>query len=252
MEAFPLLVLEVEGPDDPGTLVVLPRLGQQFVDIALHRPEARHRDTHDEVDDDGQHRNRDREDEGRAGIHDEGHDGGAEDDEGRAQQQAQRHVHAGLDLVHVPRHAVDQRRQADLLAISQTEGLDVLEEGLLGVAGEEAGRLGREVLRRDGDGQPRQRKGEEDEDHAHDVWSVPRRYACVDDRGDDERHEELKDGFQELEERREDALAPIGGQMAEELSHPFPPQATMNGTATTVVTISSGRGSRGGAQSSML
>ena len=72
--------------------------------------------------------------------------------------------------------------------------------------GEADGRARSEILRRDGADEPHQREDAQPGDHAQDVGDVVARNATVDDRGDDQRDDQLEGGLQQLEERAEHAL----------------------------------------------
>ena len=74
-----------------------------------------------------------------------------------------------------------------------------------------------EKLRRHSADQTHKAQKRHDADHAHDMAFVFADDALIDDGGDDERNNQLKRGFKELEQRAEDALTAIAFEIDEEL-----------------------------------
>ena len=94
----------------------------------------------------------------------------------------------------------------------------MVEQGLSQLCGESHRRLGREELGRDGGHQPYYRQRQQTEPHAPDMGRVspacaPRIDATVDDAGHDQGHQQLEEGLQQLEQRRQDGLLLVIAQI---------------------------------------
>ena len=74
-----------------------------------------------------------------------------------------------------------------------------------------------EKLRRHRADQTHKAQKRHDADHAHDMAFVSADDTLIDDGSDDERNDQLKRGFKELEQRAEDAFAAITFEIDEEL-----------------------------------
>ena len=203
-----LRVLLAEGANHANARQIFAGRRGYAVQLPLHA--AIHRDgrQHDGKHDDAQHGDHARENQRAFRVDGERHDHRAEDDEGRTQQQAQAHVHAGLHLIDVAVHAGDERGGADSIQLGVAQRLDMRHEHVAQLGGKADGRLGGEILRGDGTEQPHAAEHDQPQAHAHDEARIARGDAPVDDRRHNQRDDQLKGGFQQLEQRREHTFQP--------------------------------------------
>lgn len=208
LKLFVFRVLFAEGANHAHARQVFARRGGYTVQLALNVAVHRNRNQHDGEHDDAQRNDHARENHRAARVDGEGHDHRAEDDERRAQQQAQAHVHARLHLVDVAVHAGDERGGAHRVQLRVAQRLDMLHEHMTQPGGKADGRLGREILRGDGAQQTYAAQRDQPQAHAHDEARVARGNALVDNGRHNQRHDQLKGGFQQFEQRRKYAFQP--------------------------------------------
>ena len=84
----------------------------------------------------------------------------------------------------------------------------MLHEYMTQPGGKADGRLGREILRGDGAQQTYAAQRDQPQAHAHDEARVARGNALVDNGRHNQRHDQLKGGFQQFEQRRKHAFQP--------------------------------------------
>ena len=101
LELFLFRRLTVEGTHHPDTQQVFPGRLHYPVQLLLHIPVHGHGGQHDAEYHHSQQRNRNTEYQGCLHINGEGHDHGAEDNEGRPHKKTKCQIHAALDLVDV-------------------------------------------------------------------------------------------------------------------------------------------------------
>ena len=180
------------------------------VQLALDLAVAGQREAHDARHRKRKQRDQRQEDQRGPGVHGEGHHHRAQHHEGRAQKQAQRHVHARLHLVHVGGHAVDERSGAQGIQLGVGQPLDVPKERAFELRGKPHRRLGGKKLRGDGADKAQQPQPHQSKAHAQHVARVARLDAVVDDGRHDEGHKQLQHRFQKLEQRGEHAFLAVG------------------------------------------
>ena len=139
-------------------------------------------------------------------VHRKRHDHRAEHHERRAQQQPQREVEPRLHLIHIARHAREQRRCAEGIEVCIAERADMRKQRAAQPRGKAAGGFCGKILRRDRRRQPQKPQQQEKPALAQNVARVAGADALVSDARHDERHDQLKARLQQLERRTEDAL----------------------------------------------
>ena len=93
--------LFAESPEDPDACQILPGGGSDPIQASLNTLVHGHGDEHDAKDHHAEHRDQPHKNQCRLCINGECHDHGAENNEGRPQQQPQRQVHTVLQLIDV-------------------------------------------------------------------------------------------------------------------------------------------------------
>ena len=139
----------------------------------------------------------------------EGHDHRAEYDKGRTEQQPKRQIQTGLYLIHVRAHTGDQGGDPDPVEGLVGKALDMAVEHVAELRGKAHGGFGGKILGRYGKQQTDEAQSDQKKRHSDHIGSVRRLDAPVDDSGNDQRHEQLKRGLQELEQRPENSLKPV-------------------------------------------
>ena len=209
VELLLLALLHVERADHADTGQILPRRPEHAVQKQLDLAVFRHRDRHDPVDHQGQQRDRDDKDQRAFDIDRKRHDHRAEDDDGRAQEQAQGHVDPGLHLVDVTRHAGDQRGGSRAVHPCKIQFHDVIKHSLTQRGRRSDRRLCRKILCRDTHGKAHAGQQKQDQSHLQDVGHILVRDADIDDPGHDERHKKLEDRFKQLKARCQNRFLPV-------------------------------------------
>ena len=102
-----------EGAQNADAVQILPRRTEDRIQLLLDPAVKRDADQHNAEHHERKGRDHGKEPERRLRVDRERHQHRAEDDEGRAQKQAQGQIQTGLDLVHIGGHAGDQRGDAD-------------------------------------------------------------------------------------------------------------------------------------------
>ena len=222
-ELFGFGVFLAEGAQHAHAVQVFARGGGDAVQLALHAAIHRDRRQHDREDDNAEHGDHAGEDQRAVKVDGEGHDHRAEDDEWRAHQQAQAHVDAGLNLIHVAGHAGDQRGCAQRVDLRIGERLDMRHQHMAQAGGEADGGLGGKILRRDRADQAHEAQRRHDQHHLYDVCLIPAENAAVDDGGDHQRNEQLKGCFEHFKQRREHAFAAVAFEIDEEFFQIYTP-----------------------------
>ena len=218
VEGFDFLVLPAKGTQHAHAVQVFPgvegHVVQLFPAFAVHG----HGDEHDAEYDHGQHGDDDGENHCAPGINQEGHNHCAEHDEGGAQEQAQAQVHAGLQLVDIAGHAGNQRGSAQTVQVCVAQALDVGEQRAAQPACQSHRRFGGKELGGYGANQPHQSQPHQDQTLADNGICIARGNALVDDARNHKGHDQFEAGFQQLEQRAQQAFQPVGLQVTE---YPF-------------------------------
>ena len=218
-KAFRLVFLLYEGADHAHAGEVFPRGGgdavQPFADLLLqgHRAKDDAEDNQEQGQDDAA------EDQRTTRVNGAGHDERAEDHEGRAQQQAQAEVDPRLHLVDVPGDPGDQGGGTETVQIRVGKGLDMGKEVMPERCGEADGRARGEILGGERGSQAEQRHQDKLEDTPPDHGQSLLPQAFIHQTRDDQRHDQLKNRFQQLKGRPEDAFLPVLLQSAPESFH---------------------------------
>ena len=139
--------------------------------------------------------------------------------EGGAQQQAEAQVDAGLHLIDIPGQAGNQRGGTQPVQVGPGQGLDVPEPGVPQPGGKADGGPGGEVLGGHGSSQAQHRHEYQQQRAADDHRLGVQAQTFVHQPGDDQRHSQLKQRFQQLESRPEDTFLPVGFQRTPEPFH---------------------------------
>ena len=218
-EDLDLLVLLTEGADGTDTRQILSCNGGHAVQSVLYLLIEGYAAQHDTEDHDGQEGDRPYENERQPCVDRKGHDHGAKDDDGGAEQETEGDVHARLELVYVAGHAGDHGGGAHAVGLGVGEGLHVGEQLTAHPCGRAYGGAGGEILGGDG---PRQTHEGQQHQHAAelpDEGGIISSDTLVDDGGHHQRHTEVEAGLQELEQGGEDAFLGVHPQAAQEDLH---------------------------------
>ena len=222
VEAGDLGVLLAEGAQHAGAGEVLGGLELDVVEGVLGLAVALGRDPHKEEDEPNGHDGRRGEDRAFPAVDEQRRDHGADDDEGRAQDQAEKEVQAVLHLLGVVGDARDERGAAEPVDVLAREREDVAEEVVAAGDAELRGELRREVLRDDGDDVTEHGEQHEGAGVQKDEGFIAVGDAHVDDLRHHEGDDELEDGLQPLERGREHALEVVPAQVTPQLEHTAP------------------------------
>ena len=187
----------------------LARLAQHPVLRGLLAAVEREREQQHAEHDERERRDGDDERHRLAGVDGERHDRRAQHDERRAQKQAQHEVPAGQGLVDVAGQTRDERGRADAVERRKRERLQAGERRMPQLRGKPRRRAGGIVLRRDGGHAADDGQRDQHQAHVYDLGFVDHRDTHVDDRGYDERHQQLERRLQHLEQRREHGLLSV-------------------------------------------
>ena len=197
-----LLFFHREGADDAHARQIFAHGQEHPVELGLHLFIEGDAGAHHRIDGNGKERDDGDEDERNLRIDGERHRHRAEDDEGRTQKEAQRHVDARLHLVDVARHAGDHRGGAHFVDLRKREGLQFAEEAGTKLCRTAHRSARREELPRNGEGAPDKPHAHKHEAHEGDELLIPLRNALVDDEGDDEGGDKFEARLQKLEKGR--------------------------------------------------
>ena len=214
LEAVDLVLLLVKGTHHAHTGQVLAGQAQHTVQPHLRGLVQRAGDDHHAEHHHTQQRDGHHEDQGGPRVDRKGHDHGTDHHKGAAQEQAQKQVQAALHLVDVAGHAGDEGAGAQGVHLRKAQALDVGKQGVPQGSGVAHRRLGRKILRREAAGQADDGQHKQDAAPHQDVVQVVGGNAHVDDIGHDQRYEQVKCGFQHLEQRGKHALALVVPQIA--------------------------------------
>ena len=197
-----LVRLAGKGTHNAGTYVVFAGQQRHAIQAILCLVVDRHRHAHDGPYDERHHNRHADKQQRQLRADGERHNQRTDNDERRTQQQAQRQVNAVLHLIDVAGHTGDQCRGADAIQFAVTQCVDMAEQVL-------AQRRTKAQRRRSGEPLGRQTAGKADGRQQNqqtaarpDESCVLIFDACVNNAGNDQRHEQLKAGFQHLEQRR--------------------------------------------------
>ena len=218
-EAFGLVLFLHKGADHPHAGQVFAGGAGDAVKVFPHLLLQGHRPQDDAEDDQEQDDDHGGEDQRTPGVNGECHDQRAENHKGGAQQQAQPEVDTRLHLVDIPGNPGNQRGGAEMIQISIGQGLDMGKEIMAQPGGKPDGGPCCKILGSHGGRKPEQRHRHQQQDASihHRIGLKPE--AFIHQLGDDQRNDQLKDRFQQLKCRPEDAFFPILLQPAPELSH---------------------------------
>ena len=196
-----------------------PRFAKHAIELRLHPAVLRDGPEHHAEHDERKQRDDREEHERGLRIDRKGHGHRAEHDERRAQQEPERQIHARLHLVDVARHPGDDGGGAERVQLREGKALHLFKQRVAQPPGKAHGGLCGKILCGDGGGKPHEAEQQQHAAHAEDIAAVRARYACVDDGGHHERHEELERGLKQLEQRPEHALFPIPFHVGQQFLH---------------------------------
>ena len=218
-EAFRFCLFTGKGADNAHAGQILLRCAGYAVKPCLHTPVERNAAEHDGKHDGKEHRNRHGEDECRFHINGKGHDHRAENHDGGAQQQPERQIKARLHLIHVARHARDERRCAEPVKFGIGQRLNVRKERMAQAARRTGRGFGGKILRAGGAGKAAQAEADQNQTFFQDIRRIAGRNANVDDIRHNERHKQFKRSLQQLEARGQDCLQAVRPQVNKQFFH---------------------------------
>ncbi len=162
------------------------------LNAAIERDPRRH-DRHDYRD---QKRKRRQKNERRARVGHERHRRRAEHDDGRTKKDAERHVHARLNLVDVACHARDHGSRPRAVYLRIGKGLQLRKQTAAQFRGSPHRSARRKILRREGKRQSHDAERCQNETAVYDIRFVPVGNAVIDDRLYHERNKQFHAGFE--------------------------------------------------------
>ena len=152
-ESVDLILLPVEGPDNPRSCQVLSGGQGHLIQLPLYLLVQGHAKAHDPEHHHTEGRNGHHKNHSRLYIHCKGHDHGAEHNKGRTQEKPQSQVESGLDLIYITGHPGDQSGCADRILLTVGEAPDMGEQIIAQICAKAHRRLGGKILSSQGTGQ---------------------------------------------------------------------------------------------------
>ena len=210
VKCLDLLFFVAEGTNNAHTAEIVARVAGQLIELRLYLCKHRNAKKDDREDHDRERGDGKREDYRHFGVGDISHNDRAENDEGRAQKQTQTEVESVLQTVNVGGQTGQQSRCSRFIRGLARKIEGVLEKIAAQCAGESYGCLRGKILR-----SQRQHHTDSCAEHHQSAHTPNERgiavhaNALVDDLGNQERHEELKQSLRKLHKGRNKSLPSV-------------------------------------------
>ena len=195
------LLFLMERTNDTHTCQVLSCDTKHLIQLILYFFIQWHSPHHDTEYNNGQDRNCHNEHQRALHINSKRHDHGTKYDNRRTQEQSEYHIHAVLYLIDVAGHTGDHGRCTGLINIGKIQPLNMIKQSLSQFGRKTNCRLCRKELCRHGRNKTYDSQCQKTKSHFTDITHVLVRDTTVNDVCHDQRNQQFKECFQQLEQR---------------------------------------------------